>query len=86
MPQVELLGLAQRYAGCSQLRCAGSTLEQVLCDIAAQCPGFAARCRPGELLPEGLIVCVNERRFTHDPLIPILPDDRVLLLSADIGG
>ena len=86
MPQVELLGLAQRYAGCSKLETTGSTLERVLCDVSAQCPEFATRCRPGELLPPGLIVCVNERRFTNDPSLPISPNDRVLILSSDVGG
>ena len=86
MPHVELLGLAQRYAGCSRLECEGDTLERILSEIAAQCPGFLARCRPGALMPEGLIVCVNERQFTNDPKYPICPDDRVLLLSADTGG
>lgn len=86
MPQVELLGLAQRYAGRSHAECAGSTLSQIISDLSTQCPGFSARCRLGELLPEGLIACVNERHFTHDPQFTIHPDDRVLLMSADVGG
>lgn len=86
MPQVELFGLAQRYAGCAKLQCSGTTLEQVIGDLAAQCPGFADRCRPGELLPAGLIVCINERKFTNDPMMPITPEDRLLLLSSDVGG
>lgn len=86
MPQVELLGLAQKYAGLSRTECVGTSLEQVIGDLSSRCPGFLARCRPGELLPEGLIACVNERHFTHDPQFPIYPDDRVLLMSADVGG
>ena len=86
MPRVELLGLAQRYAGVSQLDSAGATLEDVLQDVGRQCPGFAARCPTGELLPAGLIVCVNERRFTADLATQIEPTDRVLILSADVGG
>ena len=86
MPHVELLGLAQRYAGVAQLECTGTTVEQVLRDIAAQSPGFAGRCRTGELLPTGLIVCVNERRFTSDLSESVQSTDRVLILSADVGG
>ena len=86
MPQIELLGLARRYAGAERIHCAGMTLEQILRDLGTQCPQFAARCAPGERLPPGLIVCVNERRFTIDLADPILPTDRVLILSADVGG
>ncbi len=86
MPQVELIGLAQRYAGCRQVQSTGTTLGQVLADISAQCPGFADRLKPEQLLPPGLIVCVNERRFTNDPSVPISPNDRVLILSSDVGG
>ena len=86
MPRIELLGLARRYAGVEGLNSPGTTLEQVLHHIGTLYPGFAARCRPGELLPTGLIVCVNERRFTSDLTEPIAPSDRVLILSADVGG
>ena len=86
MSQIELLGLARRYAGVERIDCAGATLEQLLRDLGAQCPGFAKRCPPGEWLPSGLIVCVNERQFTSDLTQPIAPTDRVLILSADVGG
>ena len=86
MPQIELLGLARRYAGVESIHSAGTTLEHILRDLGTQCPRFAARCAPGELLPPGLIVCVNERRFTIDLAEPIRPTDRVLILSADVGG
>lgn len=86
MPQVEFLGLARRYAGVESLSCAGATLEELLLDISARCPGFAGRCPPDSLLPSGLIVCINERRFTTDLGESVGPDDRVLILSADVGG
>ena len=86
MPRIELLGLAARYAGVSQLDCSGATLEQLLQDLGAQCPGFSARCPTGELLPTGLIVCINERRFTSNLAAPVDSTDRVLILSADVGG
>ena len=86
MPQIELLGLARRYAGVERINCVGSTLEQVLRDLGSQCPGFSERCSSGVLLPLGLIVCVNERRFTSDLAERIEPTDRVLILSADVGG
>lgn len=86
MPRIELLGLARRYAGMESLDSPGATVEQVLHHIGTLCPGFAARCRPGELLPTGLIMCVNERRFTSDLTERIEPTDRILILSADVGG
>ena len=86
MPHIEFLGLAQRYAGVAQLDSEGTTLEYVLRDIGARCPRFSARCLPGELLPSGLIVCVNERLFTKNLTECVKPSDRVLILSADVGG
>ena len=86
MPQIELLGLARRYAGVESLFLSGTTLEQILRHLHTRCPDFAARCVSGELLPPGLIACVNERQFTSDLNQTILPDDRVLILSADVGG
>ena len=86
MPQIELMGLARRYAGVESIDSAGSTLEQVLRDLGSQCPGFAERCTPGTLWPPGLIVCVNERRFTSDLAERIESTDRVLILSAAVGG
>ena len=86
MPQIELLGLARRYAGCTLLHSEGATLAEVLRDISQQCPGFAARCDPLELLPSGLIACVNERRFISDLTERVEPTDRILILSADVGG
>ncbi len=86
MPQIELLGLARRYAGAESIHSAGTTLDEVLRDLGTQCPPFAARCPLGELLPPGLIICVNERRFTTDLSETIHPTDRVLILSADVGG
>ncbi len=86
MPQVELLGLAQRYAGTASATCSGGTLGEALRDLAAQFPSFAARCAAGELLPAGLIVCINERRFSLDPAATLSETDRLLILSADVGG
>ena len=86
MPQIELLGLARRFASVDRVDCAGTTLEEILRDLGVRCPGFASRCPPGELLPGGLIVCVNERRFTTDLTEPIRSNDRILILSADVGG
>lgn len=86
MPQVELLGLAQRYAGTATAACEGSTLGEALGHLGRQYPGFAARCAAGELLPPGLIVCINERRFSLDPAATLSETDRLLILSADVGG
>ncbi len=86
MPQVELLGLAQRYAGTATASCEGGTLGEALGDLGRQYPGFAARCATGELLPPGLIVCINERRFSLDQAVKLLETDRLLILSADVGG
>ncbi len=86
MPHIELLGLARRYAGVEKIDCAGATLEQLLRDLGTRYPAFSKHCLPGEFLPRGLIVCVNERRFTIDLTETIQPDDRVLILSADVGG
>lgn len=86
MAQVDFLGLAQRYAEVSSLICSGATLGEVLADIHTQCPAFAQHCPADQLLPTGLIVCVNERQFSVDPQLLISKSDRVLIMSADVGG
>ena len=86
MPRVEFLGLAQRYAGTPSLECSGSTLGQILATVHTLAPAFALKCEAGQMLPAGLIVCVNEHRFTADPQFLISSTDRILILSADVGG
>ena len=86
MPRVELLGLARHYAGVSEVAVPGTTLGEVLLQLGRTCPGFANRCGTGEMLPAGLIACLNERQFTRDESQPVSDSDRILILSADVGG
>lgn len=86
MPHVELLGLARRYAGTGTASCPGATLGEVLLNLGQRFPAFASHCPAGKLLPPGLIVCINERTFSDDPSRAISDVDRLLILSADVGG
>ena len=86
MPRVELLGLARHYAGVPEVVVSGTTLGEVLLQLGRACPGFASRCSTGKKLPTGLIACLNERQFTGDESQPVSDSDRILILSADVGG
>lgn len=86
MPRIELLGLARHYAGADSVHCSGATLGDALRDLGRQCPEFAARCPAGEILPPGLIACLNERKFSREAGLRVVETDRILILSADVGG
>lgn len=86
MAVVEFLGLAFTYTGVRQLDIPGQTLGAVVLEIGERFPQFAQRCPVPHQLPDGLTACLNERSFTRDPMAELSPTDRVLLISADVGG
>lgn len=86
MPNIELLGLAKHFAGVSEATLPGNTLSEILQHLTRLSPNWEAHCAAGTVLPPGLIVCLNERRFTRDLSTPIQEADRILILSADVGG
>ena len=83
---VELFGTPRARAGLSQAAAAGSTLGDVLADLARQFPPLAETCIDGRSLRPGFIVNLSAERFVTSPETPLSEGDTVLLLSLDAGG
>ena len=96
---VEFLGFSRDRAGIAGLDVEADTLGGLLGTLAAQMPGLAElivvdRLPPhdaksasrGPRLHPSLTANLNGDRFICDPATPLGDDDRVLILSADVGG
>jgi molybdopterin converting factor small subunit len=82
---VEFLGIPRERAGISELQVEARTLGQLLETLTLQCPAL------GELItPEGLhrsiAANLNGDTFVSDLATPLAENDRLLILSADVGG
>jgi molybdopterin converting factor small subunit len=96
---VEFLGVSRDRAGVDELRVDADTLGQLLGTLASRMPGLAElitvdRRSPhdtpaasrGPRLHPSLAASLNGDRFISDPETPLRDQDRVLILSADVGG
>ena len=82
---VEFLGIPRERAGISEVEVEAGTLGELLGTLAARYPLL------GELIPDGslhpsLAANLNGDEFVSHPETPLADDDRVLILSADVGG
>jgi molybdopterin converting factor small subunit len=82
---VEFLGVSRERAGIAELDVQASTLGQLLGTLAVQTPGLAELIDVDRLHPS-LAASLNGDRFISDPATPLRAEDRVLILSADVGG
>ena len=87
MPQVEFFGIPRHRTGVAKTVAAGTTLGEVLRDLAERFPQFASDCLDHKkaLLPQ-VVANLGGDRFVRDPDTPLSEDDTVLFLSADSGG
>ena len=87
MPRVEFYGIPRERAGVAQTTATGRTLGEVIEELAARFPAFAADCvgPEGGLKPQ-VVANVRGDRFVRDPATPLDEDDVLLILSADAGG
>jgi molybdopterin converting factor small subunit len=83
---VELFGIPRARAGTSKTSAVGSTLGEVLADLASRFPPLAETCIDGRSLRAGYIVNLSAQRFVTLPDTPLAEGDTVLLLSLDAGG
>ena len=96
---VEFLGISRDRAGIAELDVEADTLGRLLGTLAARMPGLAElivvdRLPPhdaksasrGPRLHPSLTANLNGDRFICDPATPLGDDDRVLILSSDVGG
>ena len=83
--QVEFLGVSRERAGVADMHVEAATLGRLLQALAAQMPQLAELIANDRLHPS-LAVNLNGDRFISDPETPLGDEDRVLILSADVGG
>jgi molybdopterin converting factor small subunit len=82
---VEFLGVSRERAGVPEIDVHADTLGRLLGTLAEQMPGLAELIADDRLHPS-LTANLNGERFISDPQTPLLAGDRVLILSADVGG
>ena len=82
---VEFLGIPRERAGVSELEIEAQTLGQLLGLLAARCPALSELITADGLHPS-LAANLNGDAFVSDPETALVEDDRLLILSADVGG
>ena len=82
---VEFLGVSRERAGIDEIQVEADTLGRLLGTLAERMPGLAELIHVDRLHPS-LAANLNGDRFISDPKTPLSDDDRVLILSADVGG
>ena len=82
---VEFLGIPRERAGISELEIEADTLGELLRSLVARVPALSELVTDGSLHPS-IAANLNGDEFVCDPGTKLAPGDRVLLLSADVGG
>ena len=82
---VEFLGIPRQRAGISEVEIEAETLGQLFGALAARYPALADLISVDRLDPS-LAANLNGDAFVSDPTTLLGRDDRVLILSADVGG
>ena len=82
---VEFFGVSRERAGVAELDVQADTLGRLLGTLAARLPRLANVIAADRLHPS-LAASLNGDRFISDPATPLADDDRVLIVSADVGG
>jgi molybdopterin converting factor small subunit len=82
---VEFLGIPRERAGVSDVELEAETLGKVLELLATRFPGLSELIPAGTLHPS-VAANLNAQEFIHDPETPLAREDRLLILSADVGG
>ena len=82
---VEFLGVSRERAGVDEIDVQAETLGRLLGTLATRMPALAELIVVDRLHPS-LAANLNGDRFISDPATPLGNDDRVLILSADVGG
>jgi molybdopterin converting factor small subunit len=77
--------VSRERAGVAELDVQADTLGRLLGTLAARLPRLADVIAADRLHPS-LAASLNGDRFISDPATPLADDDRVLIVSADVGG
>jgi molybdopterin converting factor small subunit len=82
---VEFLGIPRERAGISELQVEAETLGQLLDALTLRCPALGELVTPHGFHPS-ITANLNGDAFVSDLATPLADDDRLLILSADVGG
>lgn len=82
---VEFLGIPRERAGISELELDARTLGELLAALAGRFPAFGELIE-GDRLHPAMAANLNGEEFVDDPATPLARHDRILILSADVGG
>lgn len=82
---VEFLGIPRERAGISELEIEADTFGELLQTLAARVPALRELVTPSGLHPS-IAANLNGDEFVCDLRTKLAADDRLLLLSSDVGG
>jgi len=82
---IEFLGIPRERAGLTEIEVDADNLGQALARVATRLPRLAALI-DGDRLHPSIAANLNGDEFVCDPATPLAAGDRLLLLSADVGG
>jgi molybdopterin converting factor small subunit len=82
---VEFLGIPRERAGIPEVEVEAGTLGEMLVVLAVRFPALRDLVAAGRL-HSSIAANLNGDTFVSDPDTSLAVDDRVLLLSADVGG
>ena len=82
---VEFLGIPRERVGVSELVIEAPTLGELLEGLRQRFPQFGDLMAADRLHP-AVAANLNGDRFISDPATPLTRGDRLLILSADVGG
>jgi len=82
---VEFLGIPRERAGISETEVDAATLGQLLATLAVRFPALRELIVT-DRLASSIAANLNGDAFVSDPNTSLTANDRLLLLSADVGG
>ena len=82
---VEFLGIPRERVGLAEVTVEAATFGELLQNLSARFSGFADLME-GRQLHSSVAASLNGDTFVSDPQTPLGDDDRLLILSADVGG
>ena len=82
----EFFGTIRIRAGAASLELDAATLGEALNRLAEAFPSLNGTVIFGDSVHRAFRVSLNGDRFVSDPKTPLQDADRLLLLSADMGG
>ena len=83
---VEFYGIPRQRAGRAELVVSAGTVADALAAVESACPGLCGLVTQDGSLSPHYLLSIDGQRFLSDLDRPLRPEDRLLLLSADVGG